>query len=412
MIEMVTLAEERLREIASRCSRPRCRRRCCATGDVVAPLLRGACAEPDGKSRRRVAAAGARFPHQPAILAYVNGAELKRYAQARRRDARPYDPHQELPLIVPAPDAGDLAGFARGGRARRRRISSPPITPISRATTRAASRRSANSTRCRASRWCRASGFSAWDAAKRTRASPPISPRTRYHHHRCRSDRRASKRCPKRSFSRWNTGRWSRRSSAARRRSRSRARSRRSPAAPARSARRAPSSSRRMAPRSRCSIATATARRRPRRSSAARRSASPATSPTMRRVRGAFEKVAAHFGGLDILISNAGAAWQGKIGEVEEAVLRESFELNFFAHQTRRASRGEDHAGARDRRLPALQRLEAGDQSRPRFRPYGLPKAATLVPLAAIRARLRQGRHPRQRGQCRPHPQRLADAAR
>ena len=33
-------------------------------------------------------------------------------------------------------------------------------------------------------------------------------------------------------------------------------------------------------------------------------------------------------------MSNAGAAWQGKIGEVSDDVLRRSFELNFFAHQS------------------------------------------------------------------------------
>src|SRR5262249_25989333 len=50
-------------------------------------------------------------------------------------------------------------------------------------------------------------------------------------------------------------------------------------------------------------------------------------------VRDAFAQVVAAFGGVDILVSNAGAAWQGKIGEVDEATLRKSFELNFFAHQ-------------------------------------------------------------------------------
>src|SRR4029077_10414537 len=51
-------------------------------------------------------------------------------------------------------------------------------------------------------------------------------------------------------------------------------------------------------------------------------------------VRRAFDRVATHFGGVDIVVSNAGAAWQGRIGKVEDAVLRRSFELNFFAHQT------------------------------------------------------------------------------
>ena len=51
-------------------------------------------------------------------------------------------------------------------------------------------------------------------------------------------------------------------------------------------------------------------------------------------VRAAFDEVCEAFGGVDIVVSNAGAAWQGKIGDVSDQVLRKSFELNFFAHQT------------------------------------------------------------------------------
>ena len=47
----------------------------------------------------------------------------------------------------------------------------------------------------------------------------------------------------------------------------------------------------------------------------------------------AFEQIAEHFGGVDIVVSNAGAAWQGRIGEVDEDILRKSFELNFYGHQ-------------------------------------------------------------------------------
>lgn len=50
-------------------------------------------------------------------------------------------------------------------------------------------------------------------------------------------------------------------------------------------------------------------------------------------VQKAFAAVAAHFGGLDIVVSNAGAAWGGRIAELPETDLRASFELNFFAHQ-------------------------------------------------------------------------------
>lgn len=47
----------------------------------------------------------------------------------------------------------------------------------------------------------------------------------------------------------------------------------------------------------------------------------------------AFAAVACHCGGLDIVVSNAGAAWTGAMASLPDAPLRACFELNFFAHQ-------------------------------------------------------------------------------
>lgn len=95
-------------------------------------------------------------------------------------------------------------------------------------------------------------------------------------------------------------------------------------------------------------------------------------------VRRAFDAVAAHFGGLDILVSNAGAAWQGRIGEVADEILRKSFELNFFAHQrvAQAATRIMLAQGTGGCLLfnVSKQAVNPG----PNFGPYGLPKAATL----------------------------------
>lgn len=45
-----------------------------------------------------------------------------------------------------------------------------------------------------------------------------------------------------------------------------------------------------------------------------------------------LDKVISIYGGIDILISNAGAAWEGGISNIDETTFRKSMELNFFAH--------------------------------------------------------------------------------
>ncbi|HYC63771.1 MAG TPA: bifunctional aldolase/short-chain dehydrogenase, partial [Reyranellaceae bacterium] len=95
-------------------------------------------------------------------------------------------------------------------------------------------------------------------------------------------------------------------------------------------------------------------------------------------VRAAFDKVAATYGGVDIVVSNAGAAWQGKIGDVDDKTLRESFELNFWAHQSVaqnavRIMRAQGLGGCLLFNA-SKQAVNPGAN----FGPYGLPKAATL----------------------------------
>ncbi len=87
----------------------------------------------------------------------------------------------------------------------------------------------------------------------------------------------------------------------------------------------------------------------------------------------------AAYGGVDIAVANAGAAWQGRIGEVDDALLRQSFELNFFAAQAmaqvavrlmlRQATGGTLLFNV------SKQAVNPG----PNFGPYGLPKAAALA---------------------------------
>jgi len=95
-------------------------------------------------------------------------------------------------------------------------------------------------------------------------------------------------------------------------------------------------------------------------------------------VRAAFDRVAEAFGGVDIAVSNAGGAWQGRIGSVDEAVLRQSFELNFYGHQrvAQNAVRIMLAQGTGGCLLfnVSKQAVNPG----PNFGPYGVAKAATL----------------------------------
>ncbi|MCV3767681.1 bifunctional aldolase/short-chain dehydrogenase [Rhizobium sp. TRM95796] len=95
-------------------------------------------------------------------------------------------------------------------------------------------------------------------------------------------------------------------------------------------------------------------------------------------VRAAFDKAVATYGGVDIVISNAGAAWESPIATMDDALLRKSFELNFFAHQTvaQNAVRimKEQSTGGALLFNASKQAINPGAK----FGAYGLAKAATL----------------------------------
>jgi rhamnose utilization protein RhaD (predicted bifunctional aldolase and dehydrogenase)/NAD(P)-dependent dehydrogenase (short-subunit alcohol dehydrogenase family) len=95
-------------------------------------------------------------------------------------------------------------------------------------------------------------------------------------------------------------------------------------------------------------------------------------------VRTAFDRAVEAFGGLDIAVSNAGAAWQGRIGEVDEEVLRKSFELNFYGHQ--RVAQAAVKVMLAQGTGGCLLFNVSKQAVNPglNFGPYGLPKAATL----------------------------------
>ena len=96
-------------------------------------------------------------------------------------------------------------------------------------------------------------------------------------------------------------------------------------------------------------------------------------------VKEAFVQVVATFGGVDIAVSNAGAAWQGRIGEVDEAVLRESFELNFYGHQRVAQAAVKIMLAQGTGGCLLFNVSKQAVNPGPNFGPYGLPKAATFL---------------------------------
>lgn len=92
----------------------------------------------------------------------------------------------------------------------------------------------------------------------------------------------------------------------------------------------------------------------------------------------AFDAVCGAFGGVDIVVSNVGAAMQGRIGEVSDEILRKSFELNFFSHQaiSQEAVSIMKRQGTGGCLLYNVSKQAVNPG--PDFGPYGLPKAATM----------------------------------
>jgi NAD(P)-dependent dehydrogenase (short-subunit alcohol dehydrogenase family)/ribulose-5-phosphate 4-epimerase/fuculose-1-phosphate aldolase len=96
-------------------------------------------------------------------------------------------------------------------------------------------------------------------------------------------------------------------------------------------------------------------------------------------VGAAFSQVIEAVGGVDIVVSNAGAAWQGRIGEVDEEILRKSFELNFFGHQRVAQAAVKIMLAQGTGGCLLFNVSKQAVNPGPNFGPYGLPKAATML---------------------------------
>lgn len=92
----------------------------------------------------------------------------------------------------------------------------------------------------------------------------------------------------------------------------------------------------------------------------------------------AIDAVTSRFGGLDILVSNAGYALQGEITDLSDEQMRQSFEVNFFAHMA--MAKASAKVFERQNR-PGQMLFNASKQAvnpGKGFGAYGLPKATTF----------------------------------
>ncbi len=95
-------------------------------------------------------------------------------------------------------------------------------------------------------------------------------------------------------------------------------------------------------------------------------------------VKKAFKIIAETYGGIDILISNAGTAIGGSIAEIDDKILRKSFEDNFFSHQN---CASETIKIMKKQKIEGCLLFNISKQSvnpGKNFGPYGLPKTALL----------------------------------
>src|SRR5262249_34668722 len=140
-----------------------------ATTAEVAPILRGATAiagpSGSGAYKRFIL----EFRSDPAVLAYVNGAELQRYGQAA--GATPHQPSQTPPRWSSRPPTREGSRSSRGGGGGASFGLSRTTMPFLPATMHGRRCQGASSTRCRGSFWCRGSACSGSDVVPETRGS-------------------------------------------------------------------------------------------------------------------------------------------------------------------------------------------------------------------------------------------------
>ena len=177
MIEMVSLAEARLRQGRPVVFQPRDLAHDLAEVAEVAPIIRGAVALPAKKQGGEPTRFVVTFRTGPEILSYVNGAELHDYSQRGVVTPDHIIRTKNTPLVLSPPEPGRLDDFAREVQEKVAEFAAS-YDCISAARTSGSAGSNRSSIRRRA--WCSCLGSVCSASAGRRRMPiwPPISPRT------------------------------------------------------------------------------------------------------------------------------------------------------------------------------------------------------------------------------------------
>ena len=97
-----------------------------------------------------------------------------------------------------------------------------------------------------------------------------------------------------------------------------------------------------------------------------------------KKLKKSVEQIILNFGGIDILISNAGSAFQGAIDTVDSKIIKESYDINFLSHQNISQlavqTMKKQNTGGLILYNLSKQAINPGKN----FGPYGLAKSSTL----------------------------------
>ena len=213
-IELVSRAEDRLRSNRKAVFVTAQLPQSIAPLAAVAPVLRGACSLKDdrieGAWRRLIVD----FRATPAVLDFVNGAELTRYSQAGVVTPDHTIRTKNWPLLVPAPTDGKLDDFSRAVREAVARFIESYQTYFARNNARVGGIKKMLDPLPRVALVPGLGLFGMGRSKKDARVAADLAESSDRDHYRCGSHRTFRVRSPKPTCSTWNTGRWNRPSSA------------------------------------------------------------------------------------------------------------------------------------------------------------------------------------------------------